>query len=227
MEALLHNPVYHAFRTGDARLARGTDKVNYFDEEVSPFVAFPTDHATGFNELHELLPAGRKILYSSPSSIQTPPGWELIVLVPGLQFVYTGKELPPKPAIKLTPLTTAHVPEMIRLTQLTKPGPFGERTIEFGSFYGVIENGQLAAMTGQRFHPGNCSEISAVCTHPDHLGKGYAAALIIQQLHLIQAEGKQPFLHVRDDNSRAIALYQRLGFEASRPMNFYFLRRLA
>jgi predicted GNAT family acetyltransferase len=33
-----------------------------------------------------------------------------------------------------------------------------------------FENGKLAAMTGQRFHCFDHIEISAVCTHPDHLG---------------------------------------------------------
>ena len=81
-------------------------------------------------------------------------------------------------------------------------------------------------MTGQRLHVGDNTEISAVCTHPDHLGKGYAAALMLHQMHLIRDQGKIPFLHVRGDNDRAIALYHRLGFVRSRGMNFYFLTRV-
>lgn len=81
-------------------------------------------------------------------------------------------------------------------------------------------------MTGQRLHVENYTEISAVCTHPDHLGKAFAAALIKHQLNLICQSGKIPFLHVRDDNDRAIALYERLGFSQNGPMNFYFLKRI-
>jgi predicted GNAT family acetyltransferase len=99
------------------------------------------------------------------------------------------------------------------------------RTIEFGHYYGVFHEGKLVAMTGQRLHPSPYAEISAVCTHPDFLGRGYAGALIQQQLHLIQMENKVPFLHVRSDNERAIALYHRLGFKKSGPMNFYFMKR--
>ena len=80
-------------------------------------------------------------------------------------------------------------------------------------------------MTGQRLHPGNYSEISAVCTHPDFLCKGYAAMLIQQQLQLIGKSGRIPFLHVWDDNARAIHLYERLGFRKNGPMNFYFMKR--
>jgi predicted GNAT family acetyltransferase len=65
-----------------------------------------------------------------------------------------------------------------------------------------------------------------VCTHPDDWGKGYATLLLLHQLHLILKQGKQPFLHVRADNERAIGVYQRLGFVASRPMHFYFMVRV-
>ena len=81
-------------------------------------------------------------------------------------------------------------------------------------------------MTGQRLHVQNCTEISAVCTHPDYAGKGYAYTLLQHQLQLILQQDQRPFLHVREDNQRAIALYQRLGFTISRSMNFYFMKRL-
>ncbi len=115
---------------------------------------------------------------------------------------------------------------MVQLARLTKPGPFAKRTIEFGQYYGVFENGRLAAMTGQRLHIQNFTEVSAVCTHPDFLGKGYAAALVQHQMNLILKDGQIPFLHVRADNERAIAVYERLGFKKQGTMNSYFLKRI-
>ncbi|GAB4092697.1 GNAT family N-acetyltransferase [Flaviaesturariibacter terrae] len=226
MQQLLQNSVYEALSSGDARLGTRRGNVAFFDADVSPFVGFPEGLAEGFAELHALLPAGRRILFARPEPLAIPGGWTLRVHIEGAQFVYEGGADAPLSAVELQPLGPEHVPEMIALTALTKPGPFDRRTIEFGHYYGVFEAGRLVAMTGQRLHPGNYSEISAVCTHPDFLGRGYAAALMQQQLRLMRAAGTTPFLHVRADNTRAIELYERLGFRRSRPMQFYFMERL-
>ena len=225
MEHLLNNPVYHALNNVDAHLGYGTGHVKYFDEAVSPFAGFPDNYNEGFNELRQLIPADRKILFAIPQQFDEPKGWKVLHAIAGLQFVFTGKAEQAFDRSALVPLTKDHVAEMIQLTALTRPGPFSERTIEFGNYYGVFENGRLAAMTGQRLHVEHYTEISAVCTHPDFLGKGFATTLLIHQLSLIISQGKIPFLHVRADNSRAIALYERLGFAVSRPMNFYFMVR--
>ncbi len=114
---------------------------------------------------------------------------------------------------------------MVALAKLTRPGPFGNSTIDFGNYFGIFDKEKLVAMTGQRLHVDNYTEISAVCTHPDYLGKGFAAALMQHQLALILNAGQVPFLHVRADNTRAIALYERMGFKVNGPINFYFLKR--
>jgi len=222
---LLHNPVYNALLSGDKALSLGTDAVKYFDEAVSPFAGFEESHAKGFSDLHELLPPGRKILYAIPSVITQPAGWQLNHEIKGLQFVYEGGSIKNQ-FTNVLPLGEEHIEQMIKLAALTKPGPFGAGTIRFGSYFGIFDAGKLVAMTGQRLHVQNHTELSAVCTHPDHTGKGYANTLMQHQLQIILQQGQDPFLHVREDNDRALALYQRLGFTVSRPMNFYFMKRL-
>ncbi len=224
MKELLQNPVYNALLTGDKHLRFGNEHVKYFDEEVSPFAGFDEEYKNGFADLHELLPLGRKILYAIPSFITQPKGWQLQHEIRGLQFVYEGNEIKTE-FRNVTPLTEMHVEEMIKLVKLTKPGPFGKGTINFGSYFGIFENEKLVAITGQRMHVGNYTELSAVCTHPNYLGKGYASILLQHQLQIILQNNQLPFLHVREDNERAVALYHRLGFIISRPMNFYFMER--
>jgi predicted GNAT family acetyltransferase len=68
-------------------------------------------------------------------------------------------------------------------------------------------------------------EISAVCTHPAHVGRGYAAALISKLAREQQRDGIVSFLHVAAGNSRACALYERLGFVVRREVAIHLMRR--
>jgi predicted GNAT family acetyltransferase len=56
------------------------------------------------------------------------------------------------------------------------------------------------------------SEVSGVCTHPDHRGRGYAGALMRVVAERMLARGETPWLHAYASNTGAIALYEILGF---------------
>ena len=122
-------------------------------------------------------------------------------------------------------LGPSDVPEMMELTALTKPGPFGKRTHELGSYLGIRHNGKLVAMAGERLKVPGYTEVSAVCTHPEHTGRGYARILMMEVMQRIRSRGETPFLHVRGDNVRAIELYERLGFSQRVLLHFAVLRK--
>jgi predicted GNAT family acetyltransferase len=128
-------------------------------------------------------------------------------------------------ANKITRLGAHNSPEMVELATLTKPGPFGIRTHELGSFVGIRCEGKLVAMAGERLKVPGYTEVSAVCTHPEHIGKGYAGTLMTEIMRGIWDRGEIPFLHVRSDNTRAIALYERLGFRTRTRPHLAVLRK--
>jgi ribosomal protein S18 acetylase RimI-like enzyme len=222
---LLHNPVFNALCTGDAALSNGRDDVKYFDEMVSPFVGIRDGHENGFTELYMLLPKGRRILFATPEHIHTPVGWQLMHKIAGVQMIFKHATCDMEISMQPQPLNEKHIDAMVELATLTKPGPFDKGTILFGNYHGFFEGEKLVAMTGQRLHPQPYSEVSAVCTHPDHAGKGYAHALVAHQTKYILEHKQIPMLHVRADNARAIALYERIGYAIERGMNFYFMIR--
>jgi predicted GNAT family acetyltransferase len=122
------------------------------------------------------------------------------------------------------PLTAADVPAMVELAELTEPGPFRERTIELGPFFGIFQSGRLLAMAGQRTHLPQFVEVSAVCTHPDARGRGYARMLIATVMDEVRQRGKTPFLHSFADNYPAIRVYESLGFTLRRNFELAVLR---
>jgi predicted GNAT family acetyltransferase len=86
-----------------------------------------------------------------------------------------------------------------------------------GDYYGVRSpSGELIAMGGERLALEGYSEISAVCTHPTFRGQGLAASLIWHLVRSHRRAGVVSWLHVKCDNSRAIDLYLRLGFQTVR-----------
>ena len=129
----------------------------------------------------------------------------------GVQMVATRLTAGPAPDFEIIPLGDADAPEMLALATLTRPGPFFDRTHQLGDFLGVRIEGQLVAMAGERMKPLGFTEVSGVCTHPDHRGRGYAGALMRLVAARILDHGETPFLHAYASNRGAIALYETRG----------------
>ncbi len=224
MKQILDNPAWHALRTHNRPLGSVQGGSAYFLPEVSPFVAVEGLALDGLPALYDAVPFDSNVIFVCNENVKIPRPWRLLVAVKGYQMLYYGPASPQTHGPAVTPLTTEHVPEMISLTSLTAPGPFSTETIRFGHYEGVFDDGRLVAMAGQRMNPEGFAEISAVCTHPDHLGKGYARHLLLRQVNRIQQHGEQPFLHVKADIARAIGVYESVGFEIRTEIYFYILK---
>lgn len=224
MEHILDNPIFNALATGNQHLSNGNTQIKYFSKEVAPFVGLKNNSAENFQALYELLPQEGPFVFVSVEETQPPSPWQVLAAIPGYQMIYNGDDLPVDES-SLIRLTDEHIPQMLELTSLTNPGPFAQRAIDFGHYMGVFEGDKLAAMAGQRMNPLPYAEISAVCTHPDYTGKGYARQLMAYHINRIKAEGNIPFLHVRADNDRAIAVYKSLGFEIRSAVYFNIIKK--
>ncbi|WP_295711383.1 GNAT family N-acetyltransferase [Mucilaginibacter sp.] len=226
MDHPLNNPAWNALTSGNKNLSTGTNLVKYFIKDVSPFAGMAENTPENFDTLYNLLPPSTTVAVFSPEEMEIPQPWKTIQQMRVLQMVYTNPAPEAITDVELVPLRDEHIPAMLALTKLTNPGPFFNRTIDFGNYYGIFNDQQLIAMAGRRLQPSPYMEVSAVCNHPDHLGKGYASQLIQHQVRLIKAEDCTPFLHVLHNNVNAIKLYEKLGFVTRRVMSICAIQKV-
>ncbi|HEY2471769.1 MAG TPA: GNAT family N-acetyltransferase [Terracidiphilus sp.] len=227
-EMLLDNPIWSALRTEQKSLAQVAGAARRYPPAIGPLAGTPDQSAESYESLEVLAgPGGIVGLFFVDPPAQ-PSGWSLFrggVLTQMICRAPRPMKSPALPAgIRRRRLGAEDVMAMIDLATLTEPGPFRERTIELGNFYGIFEGERLMAMAGQRMRVPGFVEVSAVCTHPDARGRGYAAVLMSEVMRDIAAEGAVPFLHAFVDNP-AVRLYGKLGFVHRRSLQLAVIKR--
>ena len=204
----------------DARAVR-------IDPEVGIFVSGPDAQPETLQVMADLASrhpgAGMVELTGGPMDALDLPDVEVINRVPLVQMM-CSELTPGGPDLAHETLTEADAPEMLALAIMTKPGPFRSRTRELGPFIGVKQDGRLVAMAGRRLRVDGFTELSGVCTHPDHRGQGYAAGLSRAVVAEILATGEGAFLHAFAEHGATIAFYRSLGFEVRAPMTYTILK---
>ena len=222
--SLLDNPAWNALSTSHASFAEGNELAKRYPVDVAPLAAIHDESLESYHSLAKLLgPAGATAL-----AFATVPdflaGWTVVRTLANAQMVWSGPvPLPVKHSAE--DLSISHTDEMLALTELNKLGRFRKRAPELGSYLGIREAGQLVAMAGEGFRFPGYTEISAVCTHPDHRGRGYASSLVSALIQKITKRGETPFLHVGTDNAEAIRVYEKLGFKTRRIITFVIVNR--
>lgn len=220
----LDRPVWSALTSRQAHLAVGGERARRFDPDFSPFAVARDDREESLKALAALITPEAPGLLIQVGDAPLPPGTTATVTAQGVQMV--AASLAPRPPMDgIERLTEADAPQMRALADLTKPGPFHTRTHELGTFWGVKRDGELIAMAGERLQLTGFTEVSGVCTHPDHRGHGFAGTLSLVVAWRIADRGETPFLHAYAGNAPAIRLYEQLGFALRTYVNVTFLTR--
>ncbi|OXA99062.1 GNAT family N-acetyltransferase [Flavobacterium oncorhynchi] len=217
-ESKLDNPVWNSLSESHQKFALEYNGTKFYNPDYCPF--------GGFLELENTLESARKyaslcenffIVGKKPKIGDTLKIAKELVC---LQMIVREK-------IQITfdneiiKLTEEHKEELFELVNLVQPGYFKTNTFLLGSYYGILSSGKLISIAGERMKMNNFTEVSAIITHPDHTGKGYAKQLTSHVVNNIFDEGKIPFLHVVETNLGAIKLYEKLGFVTRRKMSFW------
>ena len=210
------NIIWRCMDGSQRHLTAGGDRARRYLKGFSPIVAFADPEEPDFAALEAVCEPGERF-YCSEWAGAVPDRWTLQRDARMLVMAWAGGDAPPEdPSLDARPLRVEHVPQMCALAELTRPGPFDTRTIEFGEYFGVFEGDRLVAMAGERMQDGRLREVSGICTHPDQQGRGWARKLTGLVVRRELDRGETPFLHVVATNAKAIALYQRIGFTIAR-----------
>ncbi len=221
----LDNPIWNALTSVDAGKNIGSHGLAYLDKEIAPFMGMNTWDENSQREIIRHAPPGRSWFLLIKGDVKFIEELEMISSIPLYQcFCPSINKSIAEKDCRIIPLSTTNVDEMIALTTITRPGPFRKRTIEFGNYHGIFEDGKLVAMGGERLHLNGLTEISAICTHPNFQGRGYGAAIVRYLTDAVMQKNEIPFLHARMDNIKALEVYKREGYEIRSEIQFYIFR---
>lgn len=218
----LDDVVWNALAARQNRFALGDGRAMRYPAAVGPFGAVSGSSPESFAVLRSLIDAQGPVALVTPENLVSPAGFSVMRRDILVQMVWQGG-VEQQDELHHVSLVEDDVPEMLALATATQPGPFGPRTIELGSWFGVRRHDKLVAMAGERMKLDGFTEISAVCVDAAFRGQGYAAGLVMLLISAIRARGETPFLHVVTSNRSAIALYRALGFVERREMHLAVL----
>lgn len=222
----LDNPFWSSLQTRHRALAVRDGEVARYPAAFAPFVGVANTDIDVSESLTRLVRPEENLLLLGVAP-HVSKSWVLEAFRPLAQMIRTAPiaviDGPP-----IIELSEVHRVEVLALIALVYPHYFRERTMELGRYFGIYmpdKNGdvRLAAMIGERLGTDTHTEMSAICTHPDFEGRGYARRLTAFLTNDTLARGRTPFLHVSRENERALQLYERMGYALRRDIGFWAL----
>ena len=221
----LDNPFWSSLASVHRGLALRSGDVARYPPACAPFLGVVDARAAAASDLEALVAPGESV-YLLGVAPKPPAHWTLEPFRPLAQMVCEAPIAQvdgPEPI----ELSAAHRAGVLALTALVYPHYLRERTMEMGRYFGIYREGRLAAMIGERLGTDSAREMSAICTHPDFAGRGYARRLTAMLTNDTLQQGRLAFLHVSYENPRALRLYEQIGFRLRRDIPFWSLRRAA
>jgi GNAT superfamily N-acetyltransferase len=220
----LDNPFWSSLRSRHRDIAQSVGDVARYPAAFAPFLGVARADANVTEALASLVAPGESVYLLGVVPV-VPRGWQLEAFRPLAQMICTNP-IAVVDGPEVIPLTDAHRADVLALTALVYPHYFRPRTMDMGRYFGIYQDGRLAAMVGERLGMQALQEISAVCTHPDFNGRGYARRLTALLSNDNLERGRTPFLHVSHENPRALQLYRQMGYAHRPDIEFWSLRRV-
>ncbi|SEB68853.1 FR47-like protein [Tenacibaculum sp. MAR_2009_124] len=211
----LNNPVWQALTETHKLYAIEYEGMKFYDPDICPFGGFSNLEKTQnaleaySNLCDDFFVVGNEPLHTPTIISDRTVICDQMILTKLIQPTYT---------YKIKKLTKNHIEELYKLVWLVMPGYFKKRTFEMGDYFGIFIDNKLVAVSGERLQMDKYIELSAVVTHPNHIRKGMAKQLVAYTSEQILKKNKTPILHVAEENTGAIKLYNDLGFKSIRKM---------
>lgn len=218
MEDKLDNPVYNSLSETHKAFAINYGNLKCYQRDYCLFGGFAQpEKNTSFLQNYSTLTDGFFIVGEKPEVADK--------LLLKTELVCNQMICRQKPAINISEeiitLGKDNSAELFQLINRVQPGYFKNKTMLLGRYYGIFKDALLVAVAGERMKMNEFVEVSAVVTHPDHTGNGYAKQLVAYAVNNILNENKTPYLHVAETNTDAIQLYKKLLFSVRRKISFW------
>jgi GNAT superfamily N-acetyltransferase len=216
--------IANALHSSHRDLAQIHGKALRYPQSVAPFAAIDENTTDAMNDLAQLLQPGEAIYLLGEKPVETP-GLHQDGVVACLQWLFPPDRSVAANICEIEELSCANSGEMLDLITIAFPGYFRRETCRMGRYFGIRHKGKLIAMGGERMVLESDGlmwrEISALCTHPEHTGRRYGTALLHHIIRKQRDMSAMSWLHVVENNSRAINLYRQLGFQEIRRVELH------
>lgn len=131
MSTPLDNIMWHTLSGAHAPFSAGTDRARRYAPGFSPIIGFAEPASPDFAAIAPFCESGEHF-YCAHWSGPAPAGWSIEAESTMFQMTWHGDDPAREEAADAVPLEARHAGQAVALATLTRPGPFGPRTLELG-----------------------------------------------------------------------------------------------